>query len=88
MAVKLKKEFITHEMGDQQVMVGVEGAGFRGLVRSNKAAAFIVDSLKEETTKEAIAAAMAEKYDAPKAVIEGDVERILAQLRSIGALDE
>ena len=86
--MKLKNGFITHEMGEQQVMVAAGDAKFSGLVRSNKTAAFIVDCLKEETSKETIVNTMIEKYDAPKDVIERDVEKILDKLRSIGALDE
>ncbi len=86
--MKLKKGFITQETDGEQIMIAVGSAKFAGLVRSNKTAAFIVDSLKADTTKEAIVDAMAEKYDAPKDVIEKDVEGILAKLRSIGALDE
>lgn len=69
-------------------MVTVGDVGFAGLVRSNKTAAFIVDCLKSETTMEAIVDAMSRKYDAPKDVLDRDVEGILAKLRSIGALDE
>lgn len=86
--MKLKDGFITHEMGDQQIMVAGGDNDFGGLVRSNKTAAFIVDSLKEETTKEIIVDAMAAKYNAPKDVIERDVDIVLDKLRSIGALDE
>ena len=86
--MKLKDGFVTHEMGDQQVMVTVGDTAFNGLVRSNKTAAFIVDCLKEETTKEKIADAMEAKYDASRDLLERDVESVLEQLRSIGALDE
>ncbi len=86
--MKLKEGFITRQTDGEQIMVAVGGASFAGIVRSNKTAAFIVDSLKTETTKEAIVEAMAEKYDAPKDIIAGDVEKILDKLRSIGALDE
>ena len=86
--MKLKDGFITHEMGDQQVMVAVADAEFNGLVRMSKTAAFIVDCLKEETTKETIVDAMEAKYDAPRDVLERDTEAILNKLRSIGALDE
>lgn len=86
--MKLKEGFITHETDGEQIMVAAGDVSFTGLVRSNKTAAFIVDSLKTETTKDAIVEAMTAKYDAPKEVIEKDVERILEKLRSIGALDE
>lgn len=86
--MKLKEGFITHETDGEQIMVAAGGINFAGLVRSNRTAAFIVNSLKTETTRESIVDAMAAKYDAPRETIAKDVERILNQLRSIGALDE
>ncbi len=86
--MKLKKEFITHESDGAQVMVAAGDVGFYGLARSNKTAAYIVDKLKEEITLEQLVSDMAAKYDAPREVIERDVESILDKLRSIGALDE
>lgn len=86
--MKLKEGFITHETDGEQIMVAAGNVSFAGLVRSNKTAAFIIDSLKTDTTKDAIVNAMAEKYDAPRAVIAQDVDHILDKLRSIGALDE
>ena len=86
--MKLKKEFVTRMAGNAQVMVATEGAAFRGMVRSNETAAFIVDRLRRQTTPEAIIADMYAEYDAPIGVIAADVERILGILREIGALDE
>jgi len=86
--MKLKEGFITQETDGEQIMIAVGRAAFAGLVRSNKTAAFIVDSLKSETTREAIVDAMASVYDAPRERIARDVDAILAKLRSIGALDE
>lgn len=86
--MKLNSGFVTHEMGDEQIMVASGSVSFAGLVRSNPSAAFIVDCLKEETTREAIIAKMLEKYDATEDVLSADVDKILAKLRSINALDE
>lgn len=86
--MKLKDGFVTHDMGGEQIMVSTGSTAFSGLVRSNGTAAFIVDCLKEETTREQIVAKMLEKYDAPEAVISADVDKILEKLRSIKALDE
>lgn len=86
--MKLKDGFVTHEMGGEQIMVATGAASFAGLVRSNATAAFIVECLKEETTREAIVAKMLEKYDADRAIIAADVDKIVAKLRSINALDE
>jgi hypothetical protein len=86
--MRLTEGFITHETGGEQIMVSAGAVSFSGLVRSNRTAAFIVDQLKTETTKEQIVAAMAAKYDAPEDVIARDVEAVLEKLRSIGALTE
>ena len=86
--MKLRKGFVTKDMGGTQVMVAVGGSAFSGVVRSNKTAAFIVDQLKEETTREQIIAAMLAKYDASEEQISADVDSILEKLRGIGALDE
>ncbi len=86
--MKLKKEFITHDSEEGQVMVAAGNAGFSGLVRSNHTAAFIVDQLKSETTEEQIVEAMASRYEASREVLVRDVKGILAKLRSIGAIDE
>ena len=75
--MKLKDTFVTQEMDGEQVMVEADG-GF---------AAFIIDQLKTETTKEAILDAMEKKYDAPRAVMAEDVDMVLANLKKIGALD-
>ena len=85
--MKLKKSFITHLSGDDQVLVDTTSS-FSGLIRSNKTAAFIVDCLKEDTTKEHIIDLMVSKYDASREVIEKDVSVILDTLRRVGALDE
>ena len=83
--MKLKDTFVTQEMDGEQVMV--EAGGFAGMVRSNATAAFIIDQLKTETTKEAILDAMCKKYDAPRAVMAEDVDMVLGNLKKIGALD-
>lgn len=85
--MKLKKEFITHTSGDEQLMISA-GGSFNGMVRSNKTAAFIIDLLKEDTTKEVIVDKMLEVYDAEREVIAADVDKVIDALLSIGAIDE
>lgn len=85
--MRLKDTFITHDSEGEQVLIDVTSS-FAGLVRSNKTAAFIVDCLKTDTTKEQIVDAMYEKYDAPKEVLQKDVDAIIDKLRGIGALEE
>ena len=86
--MKLKPDYLTQDIDDVQFLVPVGAGTFNGLIRSNKTAAFIVNCLKEETTKDQIVDAMCRKYDAPRAEIAGDVDEILDILRSIHALEE
>ena len=85
--MKLKETFVIQEIDDEQVMVEADG-GFAGMVRSNATAAFIIDQLKKDTTKEAILDTMCRKYDAPRDVMAEDVDMVIANLKKIGALDE
>lgn len=83
--MKLKDTFITHDSEGEQILIDTSSS-FAGLVRSNKTAAFIVNLLKKETTKEEIVETLYEKYDAPKEVLEKDVQEVIEKLRTIGAI--
>lgn len=85
--MKLKNKFVTHMDGETQMMVDIS-ANFSGLVRSNKTAAEIVDLLKSDTTEEKIISAMLEKYDVSESILKRDVQKIVATLKEIGAIDE
>lgn len=86
--MKLKDGFVTHEMGDEQILVATGNANFAGMVRSNPTAGFIVDCLKEDTTREEIIGKMLDKYDVTREIVAADVDKIIAKLRGINALDE
>lgn len=86
--MKLKSDFIVQDVDDTQFLVPLGHESFNGIARSNKTAAFIVNCLKEETTKEQIVDAMCAEYNAPRETIAADVEEILNTLRSIHALEE
>ena len=85
--MKLKDGFVTREMYGEHLLVSTAGA-FIGLVRSNAAAAFIVECLAEETTEQEIVQKMLAKYDAPAEILEEDVKKILNTLRDVDALEE
>lgn len=88
--MKLHNGFITYNSGSEQIMVAAGAASevFRGMVRSNETAAFIIDCLKEEITQTDLADKLVARYDAPRELIERDLQNILNTLRKIGALDE
>ena len=84
--MKLKNEFITHELDGEQIMVSALGT-FSGYLKSNKTAAYIVELLKSEITREEIISKLLERYDAPEEIISRDVDRILETLKKVGAID-
>ena len=88
--MKLRTGFITYNSGSEQIMVAAGNASdvFRGMVRSNATAAFIIDCLKEEISREELGEKLVARYDAPREIILRDLDRILDSLRKIGALDE
>ena len=85
--MKLKKEFITYDMDDKQIMVSTDTKLFSGMIRSNATGAYIIECLKNETTKEEIVEKMLKQFDADKEVISKDVQKVIDKLSSIGALD-
>ena len=86
--MKLKEEFIIHKTESETVLVPVGGAAFAGIVKGNATLGNILELLREDTTAEAVKAAMLEKYEAPADAVSRDVEKVLSELRGIGALDE
>ena len=85
--MKLKDSFISYDSDGTQILVDT-GSQFAGLIRSNKTSAFIVDLLRNDTTEDEIVNALYEKYDAPEDVIRKDVQNIISELNSVGAIDE
>lgn len=87
--MKLKSTFVKHNSDGEQILVDVSGKSFSGLVRSNTTAAFIVDCLSEDTTKEEIAKKMMDEFEgAAEQDVNNDVDMVIEKLRKIGALDE
>ena len=56
--MKLKIAFITHDTGSESLLVPSGGAGWSGIVRGNKTLGAILALLKEDTTEQAVIAAM------------------------------
>ena len=85
--MKLKSTFITHNSGNEQLMISA-GGDFNGMVRSNSTAGEIIDMMKNEITREEIIAKMLEKYEVEESVLSADVDKVIGKLREIGAIDE
>ena len=86
--MKLNKDFIPHRDGNESMLVPTGAAGFSGIIRGNTSFGDIIDCLTKETTRQAVINAMLEKYDAPEDKIAADVDKVLENLRKVGALDE
>ena len=87
--MKLRDGLFTQEYQGKQLLLasGAAAMHFRGIVRSNRTAAFIVDQLKTETTEEAIVAALLEEYNVTPEIAARDVRAVTEKLREIGALE-
>jgi hypothetical protein len=78
------------EVEDEYVAVATGKAGkkFKGMLRMNGTAAFIVKLLKKRTTEEKILAAMMDEYDVTEEDAKRNIADILGKLRSAGLLEE
>ncbi|MBO6116744.1 MAG: PqqD family protein [Ruminococcus sp.] len=86
--MKINSGFLTHDDGEQKLLVSTGATKFSGLVRSNETAGFIIECLEKDTTVAEIVEKMQKKYDGPKEAMERDVKKIIEQLRNIGAIDD
>ena len=85
--MKLKSEFIVHNVGDETLLVPTAESDFHGLVQGNKTVDVILNCLLEDTTEEAILLAMKEKFDGDENDMRADIADVVSKLRAIGAID-
>lgn len=78
-----------HESQNENILIDASGENFSGFARTNPTAAFIIECLKEDTTEDAIADKMLERYEGvTRDIVMRDITKIVEKLKSIGALDE
>ena len=85
--MKLSDTFLSHDDGNEKLVVSTGSAKFCGMARGNETAGFIITCLEQETTEDEIVSKMLAKYDAPEEIIRRDVKKIISQLREIGAIN-
>lgn len=85
--MKLNSGFISHKDGSSTLLVPTGAADFSGLVRSNATAGFIIECLKKETTEDEIVTKMRKKWEVSEDAARRDVQKIVKQLKGIGAID-
>ena len=89
--MKLKEQYILYSARENELIAvptGDETKNFKGLLRANESASFILECLKEETTEEEIVEKMVKEYDASKEELAQDVHEVIEQLRTVKALEE
>lgn len=88
--MKLDKNFVLRRVVDNAVLVpfGQKMIDFNGMISLNKVGAFLAEKLLEETTLDALVAAVVEKYDVDAETATADVSRFLDELRANKALSE
>lgn len=85
--MKINSGFITHNDGEDMLLVSTGETKFSGLVRSNPTAGFIIECLEQETTEDEIVARMQQKWEVSDEIARRDVRKVVEQLRGIGAID-
>ncbi len=87
--MKLNPKFLTHETKGEHYIISTGDTRFKGIVKNNETAAFIVECLKTDTTESGIAdRVLAEYTGADRETVARDVAEIIGKLRSIGAIIE
>lgn len=87
--MKINSKFITHVSNDDHYMVSTGDTEFKGIVKNNDTAAYIIECLKEDTTINDIVDKIIEEYDVTdKKRVEKDVKDVIDKLKSIGAIEE
>lgn len=87
--MKLNPQFLTHETLGEHYIIGIGETGFKGIIKSNETAAFIVERLKTYTSEDEIIDSLLAEYEgADRETVAHDVEDIIGKLRSVGALEE
>ncbi len=86
--MKLSKNFISHNDGNEKILVSDGTTKFAGLVRGNSTAGFIISCLEKDTTEDEIVSKMLKKWDVSEEIARRDVRKVITQLREIGAVND
>lgn len=85
--MKLKDSFIITVQDGTQILID-SSTGFKGMIKNNPTAAYIVECLKEECDIDSIVEKMSERYDVERDILYNDVIKTVEALKRAGAIDE
>ena len=87
--MKLDSRFLTHVTKGEHYVISTSDTQFKGIIKNNETAAFIVECLKFNTTAGEIVDKILKEYTGvDRETVENDVEEMIEDLRSVGALEE
>ena len=89
--MKLNPDFVIQQMeAGVSVLVptGAATANYKGIIRLNETAAFIVNELKNDTTVDAVVEALDKEYEGTKEQFSESVKLTIDSLREAGAIIE
>lgn len=86
--MKLNKNYIVHNTGRESVLVPAGGASFSGMVRGNETLGRMLELLENETTEAEMLKAIMKEYDADEEIVREDIEKLISELKIIGAIDD
>jgi len=87
--MKLNSKFLTHNTNGQHYLISTGDIKFKGIIKNNDTAAFIIECLKENTTETDIVDKILNEYSVTnRKKVEKDVRDVIEKLHSIGAIEE
>ena len=85
--MKLNPKFLTHVTRGEHYIISTSETEFKGIVKNNETAAFIVECLRSDTTESKIVDKIFTEYTGvDRSTAERDVAAHISLLRSIGAI--
>ena len=87
--MKRSENFVKRKIGTQFVIVAVGEATkkFSGMISLNGTGSFIWDQLENDTTVEAVAKAVTDRYDVDGETARADAEKLINALAEVGAVE-
>ncbi len=84
--MKLKSDFVMHEVGDEYVVVPVNERtkDFHGMIRLNQSGAFLWEQMQGDFQSTDLVAALLERYEVSEEVAAESVKNFLEKLVQVG----
>ena len=87
--MKIRSDFVLSEVAGMTGVVPLGGnTTFHNMIKLNETGKLLWESLGSDTTREALASVLVEKYGIEKELALSDVDAFLASLAEFGALEE